>query len=60
MKLDADGSLTIYVQHDSPGEDKEANWLPAPDDEFFFVYPRLLAKPELLQEKLTPKVEKVN
>jgi hypothetical protein len=34
LKLDNDGSLTLYVQHDSPGKDKEANWLPAPKDEF--------------------------
>ena len=27
----ADGSLTIYVSAKSPGADKEANWLPAPD-----------------------------
>ncbi len=25
-----DGSLTLYVQHESPGKDKEQNWLPAP------------------------------
>ena len=31
MKFDADGSLTIYVQKDSPGKDKESNWLPAPE-----------------------------
>ena len=30
MKKNPDGSLTIYIQHDSPGQDKEANWLPAP------------------------------
>ncbi len=31
---DADGGLTFYVQADSPGKDKEANWLPAPKGPF--------------------------
>ena len=31
MKQNADGSLTIYIQHASPGADKQSNWLPAPD-----------------------------
>ena len=30
----ADGSLTIYAGAKSPGTDKEANWLPAPDGAF--------------------------
>ena len=37
MKKDADGSLTLYLQKDSPGADKEANWLPAPDAEIYLV-----------------------
>jgi hypothetical protein len=30
LKKDADGGLTLYVQHEYPGKDKEPNWLPAP------------------------------
>jgi len=30
LKFNSDGSLDIYVQAESPGEDKKANWLPAP------------------------------
>jgi hypothetical protein len=29
MNFNPDGSLDVYIQHDSPGKDKEANWLPA-------------------------------
>jgi hypothetical protein len=37
MKKNADGSLTLYVQKDSPGKDKESNWLPAPDGPIYVV-----------------------
>jgi hypothetical protein len=37
MKKNADGSLTLYVQKDSPGADKESNWLPAPDGPIYMV-----------------------
>jgi DNA sulfur modification protein DndE len=37
MKKDPDGSVTIYLQHMSPGKDKEANWLPAPAGPFLLV-----------------------
>jgi hypothetical protein len=37
MKKNADGSLTMYIQKDSPGKDKESNWLPAPDGPIYLV-----------------------
>jgi hypothetical protein len=30
LKFNKDGSLDLYLQHESPGKDKESNWLPAP------------------------------
>jgi len=37
LKFNSDGSLDIYIQHNSPGKDKESNWLPAPKADFNMV-----------------------
>ena len=37
MKKGEDGSLTIYIQKESPGPDMESNWLPAPDGPIYLV-----------------------
>jgi hypothetical protein len=37
LKKNNDGSLTLYIQKDSPGKDKESNWLPAPNDLIYLV-----------------------
>jgi hypothetical protein len=37
LKFNDDDSLTLYFQNESPGKDKEANWLPAPKGEFILM-----------------------
>ena len=37
MTFNDDGSLTLYMQKDSPGKDKENNWLPSPDGPFYML-----------------------
>jgi hypothetical protein len=37
MKKNSDGSITLYVQKDSPGAAEEANWLPAPNGPIYLV-----------------------
>ena len=51
LKRDADGGLTLYVQNDSPGADKESNWLPAPKGPFFAVMRLYWPKPAALDGK---------
>jgi hypothetical protein len=48
LKRDADGGLTLHIQRESPGKDKESNWLPAPNGPFYAVLRLYLPKPEAL------------
>ena len=45
---DADGGITFYIQHDSPGKAKEANWLPAPAGPFYMAMRLYWPKAEAL------------
>jgi hypothetical protein len=49
LKRDADGGITLYIQNESPGADKEANWLPAHKGPFFSVMRLYWLKPEALE-----------
>lgn len=58
--LDEDGSLTLYVQKESPGKELESNWLPAPDGPFYAVLRLYGPKTEALEGKwVAPKLVKV-
>ena len=60
LKRDADGGLTLYVQHDSPGRDLEANWLPAPAGLFTMIMRLYLPEPQVLEHKWKmPPLERV-
>jgi hypothetical protein len=37
FKTNADGSVDVYIQNESPGKDKESNWLPAPKEKFVLM-----------------------
>ncbi|MET4492882.1 hypothetical protein ABIA94_008488 [Bradyrhizobium sp. LA7.1] len=37
LKSNPDGSTDLYIQKDSPGKDKESNWLPAPSGDFVLM-----------------------
>lgn len=49
-----DGSLDLYFQNESPGKDKEANWLPAPRGPFNLTMRLYAPKPEALTGKWNP------
>ncbi len=37
LKPNPDGSIDIHIQNESPGADKESNWLPAPKGKFILM-----------------------
>jgi hypothetical protein len=47
LKRNPDGSVTIYIQHESPGKELESNWLPCPKNLFFMACRCYLPKKSL-------------
>jgi hypothetical protein len=54
LRFNDDGSLTLYIQHESPGKDKESNWLPAPGDEFNLIMRLYWPRKEILDGTWKP------
>jgi hypothetical protein len=60
LQQNNDGSLTLYIQKESPGKDKESNWLPAPDGPIFLVIRLYWPKEEAIKgEWKPPAVQRV-
>jgi hypothetical protein len=61
LKPNADGSVDLYVQNESPGGDKESNWLPAPKGKFVLMLRMYWPKeksPSILNGSWTPPAVK--
>ncbi len=53
LKRDADGGLTLFIQNESPGKDKEDNWLPAPNGPMIMYLRLYWPKAEAVDGKWT-------
>jgi hypothetical protein len=54
FRQNPDGSMDLYIQKESPGAQKEANWLPAPDGEFILMMRLYWPKDEALNGAWVP------
>jgi hypothetical protein len=60
LQYGADGSLTLYLGSNSPGKDKETNWIPAPPATFSLLLRNYWPEESILNGTwLPPDVEKV-
>lgn len=62
LKKEPDGGLTIYLQAESSGKEKEANWLPCPaDGEWFEILRMYLPRPKVIKaEWECPPIERTD
>jgi len=61
FKVGTDGSVTFYIQKDSPGTDQESNWLPAPDGPFYLIMRIYIPMPDTFNGQWQqPKLERIS
>lgn len=61
FRLNEDGSLTLYLEKDSPGQTRQSNWMPVPEGKFFLLLQLYQPKEEVLKGQWpSPKITKMN
>jgi len=60
FKQEEDGSLVLHIGKDSPGQDLESNWLPAPDGSFYLVMRLYGPEEAALEGRWTPPAAERN
>jgi hypothetical protein len=61
FEKDADDGLTLFIQHDTPGDGHKANWLPAPSGPFSVIMRLYWPKQEALDGRwLAPPITRID
>ena len=54
LTYNADGSLDVYIQRESPGKEKESNWLPSAGEDFSITIRVYWPKPAVIDGRWKP------
>ena len=54
LQVNDDGSFDVYIQRDSPGEERQSNWLPAPGGKFMLTLRTYIPGTAILEGRYTP------